>query len=418
MIQTLRPRRLHKILDRPSLHQTRGDSLARSADSAISMEQMGPEIQSSRIPRRIRRRRAAANTPMRAAVAGFAGLAALALTVSPLAGIAHAAAYSSVVEPVLAPAAEPGAEHTVKSTLMPGETLRAGESISSASGRYRLMLHRNGNLVLYDIAGGSTAGAGGSTAGAGGPVAASAWFDITLTHGSAPTALWDTRTTGTEDAALVMRDDGDLVLQAAASPMPLITAATATLVEPVTADDLRAAPAPVLWHSRTAERAGAYLTVHDDGTVTVGYSDGRVLWTAGTSTPDVGLGGTRHVIYDRTAQRVWLVEADGSLYDTYPVSGRATFPRPGSYEVFSKSRWSSSPKTPVTMEHMVRFVKGTAGLLDVGFHSIPRTYGIHPIQSVDELGQPRSAGCVRQDDAKAVQLYDWAPIGTPVVVIV
>ena len=381
---------------------------------------------------------------MGAAGAGFAGLAALALAVSPLAGIAHAGAYPSVVEPV--PAPEPGAEHAVKSTLMPGETLRTGESISSASGRYRLMLHRNGNLVLYDFAGGSTAipnvrtadpgsstagaddstasanvrtaGAGDSTAGAGHPVAASGWFDIALTHGTAPTALWDTRTAGTEDAVLVMGDNGDLLLQAAAPPMPSVTASTAKLVEPATADALRAAPAPVLWHSRTAERAGAYLTVHDDGTVTVGYSDGRVLWTAGTSTPDVGLGGARHVIFDRTAQRVWLVEADGSLYDTYPVSGRATWPRPGSYEVFSKSRWSSSPKTAVTMEHMVRFVKGTAGLLDVGFHSIPRTYANHPIQSVDELGQPRSAGCVRQDDAKAVQLYRWAPIGTPVVVIV
>ena len=383
---------------------------------------------------------------MRASVAGFASLAALALAVSPLAGVTHAAAYSSVVEPVPAPEPEPGAEHTVKSTLMPGETLRAGESISSASGRYRLMLHRNGNLVLYDFAGGSTAipnvrtadpgsstagaddstasanvrtaGARGSTAGAGRPVAASEWFDIALTHGTAPTALWDTRTAGTEDAVLVMGDNGDLLLQAAAPPMPSVTASTAKLVEPATADALRAAPAPVLWHSRTAERAGAYLTVHDDGTVTVGYSDGRVLWTAGTSTPDVGLGSARHVIFDRTAQRVWLVEADGSLYDTYPVSGRATWPRPGSYEVFSKSRWSSSPKTAVTMEHMVRFVKGTAGLLDVGFHSIPRTYANHPIQSVDELGQPRSAGCVRQDDAKAVQLYRWAPIGTPVVVIV
>ena len=389
------------------------------------MVEVGTAIQWWRIAMRIRGCRAAADAPMRASVVGFASLAALALAVSPLAGVTHAAAYSSVVEPVPAPEPEPGAEHTAKSTLMPGETLRAGESISSASGRYRLMLHRNGNLVLYDIAGGSTADAGdstagarGSTAGAGHPVAASEWFDIALTHGTAPTALWDARTAGTEDAVLVMGDNGDLLLQAAAPPMPSVTASTAKLVEPATADALRAAPAPVLWHSRTAERAGAYLTVHDDGTVTVGYSDGRVLWTAGTSTPDVGLGGARHVIFDRTAQRVWLVEADGSLYDTYPVSGRATWPRPGSYEVFSKSRWSSSPKTAVTMEHMVRFVKGTAGLLDVGFHSIPRTYANHPIQSVDELGQPRSAGCVRQDDAKAVQLYRWAPIGTPVVVIV
>ena len=355
---------------------------------------------------------------MRASGAGIAGLAGLVFAISPLAGVTHAAATSSVVEPVAAPEPAPSAEHTVESTLMPGEALRAGESISSASDRYRLMLHPNGNLVLYDTAGGSTADAGVNAAGPGRPVAASGWFDTTLTHGTAPTALWDTRTAGTEAAVLVMGDDGDLQLRTAALPVPSITASTSKLVEPVTAVAVRAAPAPALWRSRTAERAGAFLTVHDDGTVTIGYSDGRVLWTAGTSTPDVGLAGTRHVIYDRTVQRVWLVEADGSLYDTYPVSGRATFPRPGSYEVFSKSRWSSSPRSFVTMEHMVRFVKGTGGLLDVGFHSIPRTSANHPIQTVDELGQPRSAGCVRQDDSKADQLYHWAPIGTPVVVIV
>ena len=29
----------------------------------------------------------------------------------------------------------------------------------------------------------------------------------------------------------------------------------------------------------------------------------------------------------------------------------------------------------------------------------------------------RSAGCVRQRNDKAAQLYEWAPIGTPVAVV-
>ena len=299
---------------------------------------------------------------------------------------------------------------------MPGETLHAGESLRSASGRYQLKLHRNGNLVLYDSAGPHATRTGH-------PPPSSQWFDTALVTNHAPRALWDTRTADTGATALVMLDNGDLQLQAsppAAPPIPGTVPGTVPstgIIEPATTVATPPAKAPVLWHSRTAERAGAFLTIHDHGTVTVGYSDGRVLWAAGTSTPDVGLYGTRHVVYDRSAQRVWLVEADGSLYDTYPVSGKATLPSPGRYEVFSKSRWSSSPEYLVTMEHMVRFVKGTTGL-DIGFHSIPRTYGNHPIQTVDELGQPRSAGCVRQDDAKAEQLYQWAPMGTPVVVIV
>ena len=65
---------------------------------------------------------------------------------------------------------------------------------------------------------------------------------------------------------------------------------------------------------------------------------------------------------------------------------------------------------------MVRFVK-PAGRAATGFHSIPVTWNGTPIQTVDELGQFRSSGCVRQRNDKAKQLYDWAPIGTPVIVV-
>ena len=269
-----------------------------------------------------------------------------------------------------------------RNSLLPGERLSTGGSLASPSGRYRLTLQSDGNLVLYDTAG----------------IPAQPRFmpagwaaDVGIAAGDVPFALWDARI-DVPGSTLIMRPDGDLVVQAGGDSE-----------EPV-------------WHTRTADRPGAYLSVRNDGAVTIGYADGRVLWSAGTTTPEVGLAGSKHVVYDRGGQRMWLIEADGTLFDTYPVSGRATSPSVGSYSVFSKSQYSSSPKTPVTMRHMVRFVKGTTGL-DIGFHSIPRTYAGIPIQTVDDLGQPRSAGCVRQDDTKAQQLFDWAPIGTPVVVI-
>ena len=74
--------------------------------------------------------------------------------------------------------------------------------------------------------------------------------------------------------------------------------------------------------------------------------------------PDVGLGGTAHIVYDRSAQRVWLIEADGTLLDTYPVSGRAINPLPGRYSVFSKSPLAGTSDGAVTMAHMVRFTHG------------------------------------------------------------
>ena len=139
------------------------------------------------------------------------------------------------------------------------------------------------------------------------------------------------------------------------------------------------------------------------------------LREAGVLAPDVGLHGVKHVVYERGAQRVWLIEADSSVLDNYPVSGRDGTPVSGQYTVFSKSvdAWSFAPG--VTMKHMVRFARGRSGAA-IGFHSIPRL-GDVPIQTEQQLGQFRSAGCVRQRDDKAEQLYEWAPIGTPVVVL-
>ena len=139
------------------------------------------------------------------------------------------------------------------------------------------------------------------------------------------------------------------------------------------------------------------------------------LHEAGVLAPDVGLHGVKHIVYERGAQRVWLIEADGSVLDNYPVSGRDGTPAAGQYKVFSKSvdAWSFAPG--VTMKHMVRFARAQSGTA-IGFHSIPR-FGDVPIQTEQQLGQFRSAGCVRQRDDNAQQLYEWAPIGTPVVVL-
>lgn len=66
------------------------------------------------------------------------------------------------------------------------------------------------------------------------------------------------------------------------------------------------------------------------------------------------------------------------------------------------------------MDYMVRFAR-TAGL-PIGFHAIPRMRG-RPIQSEQELGTFQSLGCVRQRDEDAITMWNWAHIGTPVVVL-
>lgn len=123
----------------------------------------------------------------------------------------------------------------------------------------------------------------------------------------------------------------------------------------------------------------------------------------------------KRIIYDNGNNRVWLVDANERILDSYLVSGRANTPSPGTYSVFSKSPLAWAGHDGITMEHMVRFTYGRS--LAIGFHAIPRYRSGAPMQTTDELGTYQSAGCVRQEDHKAEALYKWAEIGTTVVVV-
>ena len=121
-------------------------------------------------------------------------------------------------------------------------------------------------------------------------------------------------------------------------------------------------------------------------------------------------GSGRRIVYSRAEQRVWIVESNEQVVGSWLVSARKEIPRPGSYAIFSRSRWASAGR--VRMEFMLRFVhtRGDA----IGFHAIPVDRHGRPIQSESELGQPRSHGCVRQARADAERLWNWAPDGTVV----
>lgn len=128
-----------------------------------------------------------------------------------------------------------------------------------------------------------------------------------------------------------------------------------------------------------------------------------------------GSGEGRRVVYSNSQQRVWLVEASGWIHDSYLVSGRRGVPRPGTYQVYSKSEVAWAGHDGITMRYMVRFAHGRK--LAIGFHSIPVTPGGNPLQTEEDLGSFRSAGCVRQSLEDALTLWEWAPLGTYVVVL-
>jgi hypothetical protein len=124
-------------------------------------------------------------------------------------------------------------------------------------------------------------------------------------------------------------------------------------------------------------------------------------------------GAGRRIVYCNTCQRVWLVEADESVTRSYRVSGRQGVPSPGTYSVQSKST-AAGTASGMRLDHMVRFAMGRREW--IGFHAIPIGES-GPIQSIDELGQPLSQGCIRQDPDDARALWEFAPVRTSVIVV-
>jgi hypothetical protein len=143
-----------------------------------------------------------------------------------------------------------------------------------------------------------------------------------------------------------------------------------------------------------------------------------------TSTPDrsdqdVALpadsGQGRRVVFDMSAQRVWLVGRHENVQRSYLVSGSVTDNlEPGHYAVYSRSRWAVGVDESGVMQYFVRFTRGNNAA--IGFHDIPELGG-RPLQTEDQLGTPQSHGCIRQARPDAIRLWQFAPVGTPVDVV-
>lgn len=126
----------------------------------------------------------------------------------------------------------------------------------------------------------------------------------------------------------------------------------------------------------------------------------------------------RRAVYSKSRQRVWAVSGSGEVLKTHLVSGKLKWcdPKVGTYNVFSRSRYTNSIQNPtIKWGYMIRFTKGCEGG-NIGFHEIPKKHGV-PVQAVWQLGTPLSAGCVRQAVPDAIWMWNWAWVGTKVVVL-
>ncbi len=121
------------------------------------------------------------------------------------------------------------------------------------------------------------------------------------------------------------------------------------------------------------------------------------------------------VVYSEEQQRVWLIGENGRVEHTHLVSGSVYDNlEPGTYQVYSRSMNAIGIDDSGTMQYFVRFTQGPSGAA-IGFHDIPVKDGAR-VQGVDELGTATSHGCIRQKRADAKLMWDFAALGTTVVV--
>ncbi len=153
-------------------------------------------------------------------------------------------------------------------------------------------------------------------------------------------------------------------------------------------------------------------------------SIGETTTTTTTTTPvlveaapvPIKSGTGRRIVYANRQQRVWVINADNEVIRTFPVSGMLGQPGNGTFSVFSKSSTSYSPEfAGVTFRFMTRFAIGRNGG-NIGFHEIP-IRNSKPMQTVDELGAFKGSGCLRSSTQDALFIYQWATLGTKVVVV-
>jgi len=196
----------------------------------------------------------------------------------------------------------------------------------------------------------------------------------------------------------------------------------------VLASGAQAGPSAEAASYRHAEPATTGPATTDPETSSSDASDvaGSVAPLSGTAaTADAAIaaalpahsGQGRRIVLSEARPRVWLVAGSSDqVRRTYLVSGSVTDNlQPGTYSVYSKSRWAVGVDDSGVMQYFVRFTQGPTGAA-IGFHSIP-THNDVPLQTRAQLGTPQSHGCIRQDLPDAVALWNFAPVGTKVVVV-
>ncbi|MFA6383311.1 MAG: L,D-transpeptidase [Parcubacteria group bacterium] len=113
------------------------------------------------------------------------------------------------------------------------------------------------------------------------------------------------------------------------------------------------------------------------------------------------------------ANQVMTIFQDGKPLDSFMISsGKAGMPTPkGTFEIENKTPRAWSKEYGLYMPYWNALVPSGK----YGIHELPEWPGGYK-EGANHLGTPVSHGCVRLGVGPAKIVYDWAPIGTPVVI--
>jgi len=116
------------------------------------------------------------------------------------------------------------------------------------------------------------------------------------------------------------------------------------------------------------------------------------------------------VLVDLSEQKLYLYNNNDLIKDFIVSSGAPETPTPqGEFKIYGKSPLIWSVLYEQYLPYALRFYD------DYLIHEVP--YGVDAVRDgLDKLGQPVSHGCVRLGIGDAEEVYEWADMGTGVVV--
>lgn len=172
-------------------------------------------------------------------------------------------------------------------------------------------------------------------------------------------------------------------------------------------DDVRQRLDDVGWKARVADRLGLWVSI--SGQRLVGIQSGVAQFVYPCSTAARGTGNREGsnqtpLGWHEVAERIGDGLPEGAVFTERKYAGRA---------------WTKD--APTEKDFVLTRILWLRGLepgtnLGKGVDSHDRYIYIHGTPAEDKIGTPASLGCIRMRNRDVIELFDCAPIGTPLLI--